>query len=666
MITRFLPKVFMIVLFAAAVSFAGFGPTAYSASTLTSYDTLSVSPIDAAKWHLYESVRVIDTDAHNLRLGVRSAGGSTGPLMSFINFASPGGKTKIAAVITPTVYVNADGASAMAVVAGRFYNDGSSGVSGDCTGDVLGQIGVGNTPSSGGAPVVFWTVVRATSSDCNSVEALSGGSFETPAVIGTAYPVTVEWDGAQFIFSYGGQTRNYVPSTSINAPNTLFKGMYTRVSNNAGKAASVFASFDDVYVNDALYDDFSANEIDASRWRSYEFVRMIKDKHLILRARTTANSTTSSESYLPINAPDSVRTIQADVVAHRLFSADPAKVGVSTYVGGRFFNDGSEGEGYTGDIGAFTRLQTKGDGTLTGRWWVTRFTGTTIPEQEVLCSHDFTKPIALDKAYTLSVGWDGTKFNFKGGSESFSYTPDPEITVNLTNAKVPYKGLSAVVMGWGTDAQAAAYFTKVMVEKVPQVLTIEVSGAGSVKSSPVGINCSNEGGQCSQPFADGRKVTLTAKAGKGYVFDGWSGCAGSSKATCSVTMGEAKTVTAVFASNPTLVVSPVDKKFGNVKANSKTSTATFSVTNKTTKGTAPLTIGEIYLTPDEVSVDDFAIVSDTCSDIDPPLAANKKCTFKVVFGPKSMGAKSATVTIPSDDPASPETVIKVSGTGTTK
>jgi hypothetical protein len=46
------------------------------------------------------------------------------------------------------------------------------------------------------------------------------------------------------------------------------------------------------------------------------------------------------------------------------------------------------------------------------------------------------------------------------------------------------------------------------------------SGAGTVTSSPAGINC---GGDCSHTYPAGTRVTLTATAGPGSVFAGWSG-----------------------------------------------------------------------------------------------------------------------------------------------
>jgi hypothetical protein len=75
------------------------------------------------------------------------------------------------------------------------------------------------------------------------------------------------------------------------------------------------------------------------------------------------------------------------------------------------------------------------------------------------------------------------------------------------------------------------------------------SGVGSVTSMPAGINC---GGTCVASFPGGTSVTLTAAAASGSMFTGWSGnCTGSG--TCTVTMSAARSVTAGFALDASVV-----------------------------------------------------------------------------------------------------------------
>src|SRR5262245_8354912 len=67
------------------------------------------------------------------------------------------------------------------------------------------------------------------------------------------------------------------------------------------------------------------------------------------------------------------------------------------------------------------------------------------------------------------------------------------------------------------------------------------TGSGTVSSSPAGISC---GTDCTEAFASGTQVTLTATAATGSTFAGWSG---DSDCTDGVVMtGAAKTCTATF------------------------------------------------------------------------------------------------------------------------
>jgi hypothetical protein len=78
-------------------------------------------------------------------------------------------------------------------------------------------------------------------------------------------------------------------------------------------------------------------------------------------------------------------------------------------------------------------------------------------------------------------------------------------------------------------------------------LTVVLTGHGTVTSAPLGIDCSTPEEECSEEFEEGTSVTLTeAPESSGYTFAGWLGCKHVTATTCSVTMTEAKEVTAVF------------------------------------------------------------------------------------------------------------------------
>lgn len=73
-------------------------------------------------------------------------------------------------------------------------------------------------------------------------------------------------------------------------------------------------------------------------------------------------------------------------------------------------------------------------------------------------------------------------------------------------------------------------------------VTVTNEGGGTVTSSPAGIDC---GSTCVAEFGHGTVLELTATAAGGFRFTGWSGaCSGTG--SCSVTMTEARAVTANF------------------------------------------------------------------------------------------------------------------------
>ena len=80
---------------------------------------------------------------------------------------------------------------------------------------------------------------------------------------------------------------------------------------------------------------------------------------------------------------------------------------------------------------------------------------------------------------------------------------------------------------------------------VPVSLTVSKTGGGlgSVTSTEGGVNC---GVDCSENYLSGTLVTLTATADASSKFAYWSGACSVGRATCTVTMDAAKSVTAKF------------------------------------------------------------------------------------------------------------------------
>jgi hypothetical protein len=111
-----------------------------------------------------------------------------------------------------------------------------------------------------------------------------------------------------------------------------------------------------------------------------------------------------------------------------------------------------------------------------------------------------------------------------------------------------------------TTATVAARFNAA-VSTATLIVTTSGTGAGTVTSTPSGINC---GGTCSANFVSGNSVTLTASASGGSSFTSWSGaCTGTG--SCVVVMNGNRGVNAQFTAAPgTALLSVVKTGTGTV------------------------------------------------------------------------------------------------------
>jgi len=95
-----------------------------------------------------------------------------------------------------------------------------------------------------------------------------------------------------------------------------------------------------------------------------------------------------------------------------------------------------------------------------------------------------------------------------------------------------------------TDGSGTSASTTLTVRELVTLSVIRAgNGTGTVSSSPPGISC---GTDCSEPYDSSSSVTLTATAASGSAFGSWIGCDAVADATCTVTMGAARMVTAIF------------------------------------------------------------------------------------------------------------------------
>ena len=128
-------------------------------------------------------------------------------------------------------------------------------------------------------------------------------------------------------------------------------------------------------------------------------------------------------------------------------------------------------------------------------------------------------------------------------TSSFPFLASVTLTA-VPDAGSSFAGWSGACSGTGPCTVSVSGVVSVSATFLVQSFALSVFGAGgTLTSSPAGISC---GVACSASFNSGTTVTLTGTPAAGGLVASWSGCDSVSGSTCSVVVGSARNVTAVF------------------------------------------------------------------------------------------------------------------------
>jgi LmbE family N-acetylglucosaminyl deacetylase/NOL1/NOP2/fmu family ribosome biogenesis protein len=189
--------------------------------------------------------------------------------------------------------------------------------------------------------------------------------------------------------------------------------------------------------------------------------------------------------------------------------------------------------------------------------WTGSCTGTGTCKVTVSAAKEVGAEFALERhllSLTKSGAGSGTVTSSPAGIScgstcSASFDHGTEVTLSPTPAGgssfVKWTGActgsGACKVAMTTARSVGAEFA--LIPKFTLEVTKGGNGAGTVTSSPAGINC---GADCEGEYEEGKEVTLTPAASAGSEFTAWSGaCTGTG--TCKVTISAAKEVGAEFA-----------------------------------------------------------------------------------------------------------------------
>jgi hypothetical protein len=266
-----------------------------------------------------------------------------------------------------------------------------------------------------------------------------------------------------------------------------YKLIGTRISNIVtGQSGFISATFDNIYRDNSFYDGFETDMISRANWDSWEFVRQTNNGVL---ESAVARYDTNGGNHLTLTSPHTIRGYQADVTV-----TDYENNGAfqTARLAGAFYNDGTPGLEWTGDIIAEVGIAHNGselvsfysvarcldDCNLQGNW------------NNLIYVEDFV-PVQLGETYRLSLDWDEDAglFTFKFGNFIATYNPTSEAPMS-TGPRLEFNGIGTRVSGIGGPGEwgyIEARFDNVVV--LNQVAEVDTDGDGV--RDPID-NCPND------------------------------------------------------------------------------------------------------------------------------------------------------------------------------
>src|SRR5579864_4000560 len=178
-----------------------------------------------------------------------------------------------------------------------------------------------------------------------------------------------------------------------------------------------------------------------------------------------------------------------------------------------------------------------------------------------------TPPPIATYALSLVVQGDGYIVSSSNSSVHCTAAGETGCTVNvnanttLTLTAIPASGSAGDFTHWQQACSTFTTTTCTLTMTGPKtveadfaggnttyVLTGQVVGSGTISGG--GLSCTGSGGAgCNVPQAAGAGITLTAAPSFGATFSGWSGACSGTSTICAVSVTNAKSVTATFATS---------------------------------------------------------------------------------------------------------------------
>ena len=294
---------------------AGTDPELFGSIPLEMVDDFYDNSIDTTKWISNEFVREIKDSELHLSLTQKGTAAS-----NWLTITNPEAvntiqtKVKISRIERINAYPRAR-------IGGYVYNDTySASESGNgAVGNIFVQLALGNPTGSLRAQFIVSRCDDATcqgGQDLINIDAGLNIEVDKYYTLSLSFdPTNISWSITDGTIAQSGQFNAEQIIPQIGPAKSPLKGLGVRISGigSPNDGGTVEAYFDDVYINNVLYDDFSPPPdglINPDNWSSHEFVRIEKD-HRFVSAITRRGI--NGDNHQVFYKPHTVTGYQADV-----------------------------------------------------------------------------------------------------------------------------------------------------------------------------------------------------------------------------------------------------------------------------------------------------------------------------------------------------------------
>ena len=292
---------------------------------------------------------------------------------------------------------------------GHFYNTLSSGD--DMTGDVWAAVRI---VENGSGLEADYIILESLDADFDTWKTWDSGTISTGLSYGQPYTLKVEYDNVLNKFTFTVDSISVsVFSTSLpeySRNPVLQSWNLTAGINDAESGVNlIHALFDDVYINDTVYDNFSTAPLDQTKWKNPEIVREIDNGKLLLTSHSTGDRQNTTLGFAEIHP-----YTEATVMIKSNSQLEDGDRGIAR-IDGYFYNDTYGPGSYigkTGNVWVGFYLDYHSDGTLKACVSGDRSLNAEDTDSENIFYKEFFVPIILNRAYKLSIHFDGSSFRF--------------------------------------------------------------------------------------------------------------------------------------------------------------------------------------------------------------------------------------------------------------